>query len=53
MDEYVRLYNEFIAALVEGGVVLQRHGMDSPEFLEAERKSGAIYVKLKQMRNEH
>jgi hypothetical protein len=52
-EDYVRLYNEFIAAVLEAGAVLEACGgkMDSPEFLAADTKATALYAKLQQMRN--
>jgi hypothetical protein len=35
-EEHKRLYLEFVVAMAHAGALLQKHGMDSPEFREAD-----------------
>ena len=51
-EEYKRLYLEFVVAMAHAGAVLQKHGMDSPEFREADTEAGAIWSRLREIRGE-
>jgi hypothetical protein len=47
--EFQRLYGEFTAAQAKAVAVLRAKGMESTEFLEADRAASEIWVKLRRL----
>ncbi len=50
--ELKRLYAAHETAAAHAGAVLRQKGMDSPEFLEADRASGALWRRIREILGE-
>ena len=48
-EELKRLRAEHEAASMRAGAILQAKGMDSPEFAEAERATGVLYCRIREI----
>jgi hypothetical protein len=47
--ERSRLMAEYQAAGIRAGAILAQYGMDSPEFLEADKATGAIWRRIREI----
>lgn len=47
--ELTRLLAEHVKATLHGAEVLRKHGMESPEFREADKATGAIWARIREL----
>ena len=48
-EDFKCLYAEYVCALAQANVMLQRHGMTAPQFSEADTASMRLFHRLKRM----